>query len=491
MSNWKEKIFSSLALAAIFTGISIIYSMHMTVRAQEPAMIEEGEAHDPMIEEALDRAEQDFGAITHADGLAGAPAVPEPPESSDAPSLPALPDTSEDVVQIEAIELDGEPSMSAQMLQKTDRLESAVEIPQEVSEEPLETKIVPLFHAEAAGLIEVLNGIKSVRGKVEYDENSRALILTDIADRIKGMEIFIKEADIPLETVIFELEEAYDEKTLQKIKETLTADIGQVHADQEAGSIVVTDTPEKIAEINAIMAALYPLKKEVLLETKVFQIILNDEYLDGVDWEAIVSDYRELAFAGFDGLSSGKLSIGTLSQEDFDILLEALDTVGAVRMVSEKNIVADSGKEQIIDIFLSDLSDPEKARPASEIPLDQEDLQRDAGSLEERKIQFRVTPSIKKDKLLSVSLEPRVFEGLSTGGKTSARGAVEAPDGSIVVIGSLFKDIAVSSAWKIPVLGDLPFLGFVFRNEGENLRKTEVVTFLAVSTVEKKGNSEE
>ena len=63
MSNWKEKIFSSLALAAIFTGISIIYSMHMTVRAQEPAMIEEGEAHDPMSEEALDRAEKDHPKV--------------------------------------------------------------------------------------------------------------------------------------------------------------------------------------------------------------------------------------------------------------------------------------------------------------------------------------------------------------------------------------------------------------------------------------------
>ena len=41
----------------------------------------------------------------------------------------------------------------------------------------------------------------------------------------------------------------------------------------------------------------------------------------------------------------------------------------------------------------------------------------------------------------------------------------------------------MESAWKIPLLGDLPLLGFVFRNRGEELRKMEVITFLTFKIV--------
>ena len=40
-------------------------------------------------------------------------------------------------------------------------------------------------------------------------------------------------------------------------------------------------------------------KVAVMVETKTLQIILNDEHRDGIDWEAIVSDYQSLPFAGF------------------------------------------------------------------------------------------------------------------------------------------------------------------------------------------------
>jgi type II secretory pathway component GspD/PulD (secretin) len=87
-------------------------------------------------------------------------------------------------------------------------------------------------------------------------------------------------------------------------------------------------------------------------------------------------------------------------------------------------------------------------------------------------------------------VEPRLLQGVPGKEGPSSAATFEVRDGTIIVIGNLFKDIAVSSAWKIPLLGDLPFLGFVFRSDGENIRKTEVITFLAVKTAEKKEDRE-
>jgi type II secretory pathway component GspD/PulD (secretin) len=487
MSSWKERIFSSLALCAIFTGISIIYEMHMTVRAQETASIEADGSGNLVIDEALDQAEQGIVPADQQEPLFAEPAETGSPTTGVETDVPAAQEGSGETVQIENIEIESAAPVEPQVLEEPAASEEATEAPLDVPQEGLETKMIPLFHAEAAGLIEILKGMKSDLGKIEYSEESRALVLTDTAERLQAMAAFIEQADIPLETETFELGGAHEEDVVGKIKEILTADIGQVHVDQKTGSIVVTDTPAKIAEINSLMATLYPLNREVVMETRVLQIILNDEHPDGIDWEAIVSEYQKLAFSGFDGGVDGSLSIGTLSQEDYGILLDALDTVGVVRVISENNIVAESGKQQTVDIFLSALKNPGNDTKASDISLDQDDLDVPSGTQRERKIQFCVIPTVRKDKTLSVSLEPQSFPSLAEKKEDSRKVTVETSDGSIVVIGSLFKDIAVTSAWKVPLLGDLPFLGFVFRSEGENLRKTEVIAFLAFTIVEKKG----
>ena len=58
--------------------------------------------------------------------------------------------------------------------------------------------------------------------------------------------------------------------------------------------------------------------------------------------------------------------------------------------------------------------------------------------------------------------------------------------GDTVIVGHLFKKVMVESTWKIPLLGDLPLLGFVFRNQGQKQRQSEVITFLTIKTVNNK-----
>src|SRR4051812_16589862 len=70
----------------------------------------------------------------------------------------------------------------------------------------------------------------------------------------------------------------------------------------------------------------------VTVEAKTVQIVLNDEHRQGVDWEAIVSDFHSLQLkkendiAWFD--KKYALSVGKVSKDDYTVLLEALDTVG-------------------------------------------------------------------------------------------------------------------------------------------------------------------
>jgi type II secretory pathway component GspD/PulD (secretin) len=277
------------------------------------------------------------------------------------------------------------------------------------------------------------------------------------------------ESDIPLETETFHLEYVSAEDVLGRIETVLTNKIGQAHFDKKAGAVVVTDTPVVIGKIKELIRALDHVDRDVLIKAKILQIVLNDEHPQGVDWEAIVFDFQKKPFTGFEGKATDALSLGTISQEDYDILLDALDTVGVIRTVFEGDIKTENGTEADVRV-LPDLS---------------EDMQ------QSRDIRIRLVPDIKKGLAVEVSLwlelDGKSFaeEGGNQKGIT-----VRAKDGATIIIGSLFEDVMVPSMWKIPLLGDLPLLGFVFRNEGEQLHKAEVITFLTVKTAEKRNGAE-
>jgi len=68
------------------------------------------------------------------------------------------------------------------------------------TEEIHETKIIPLLHAEASGIIEALEQMKSPAGKVTYNEEDRTLILKDKLVELETMSAYVKEVDILLKT---------------------------------------------------------------------------------------------------------------------------------------------------------------------------------------------------------------------------------------------------------------------------------------------------
>jgi len=71
---------------------------------------------------------------------------------------------------------------------------------------------------------------------------------------------------------------------------------------------------------------------EVTLEINMVQIILNDEHRGGVDWAAIVSDFHTAPLRKEDDPlwddKKFRLSFGTVSEDDYSVLLDALDMAG-------------------------------------------------------------------------------------------------------------------------------------------------------------------
>lgn len=208
---------------------------------------------------------------------------------------------------------------------------------------------------------------------------------------------------------------------------------------------------------------------EVLIDARLIKIRLNEEHKQGVDWEAIVSNYQRL-----DLVKSQKgeevqgrdtrLSLGTVTNEDYIVLLEALEVVGQIRdLVNPKITVAINREAKIV-------WDAHMPKSGFEI-------------------QLGISPSLEENGFLSINLDLKLRwltddqlmaqERMEDTVYFSSSGiAVKVKSDETIVIGGLMQETEIKRTSKLPLLGDLPLVGFAFRRQNKLIETTEYIIFL-------------
>ncbi len=353
-----------------------------------------------------------------------------------------------------------------------------------------QTEIIELEYALASKVMPMLEQVKSAIGKIIADDKSNTLVLIDVPSNIRKMIRLVDQVDVDIETKIFDLSYAKAEDISRKIEPVLTPNVGQIKHDQRSNALVVTDTPQRIKDIEHMVLAFDERDKEVLIEAQIVSVVLSDQFKMGIDWEAIVSDFHALDMASdFDILSAGekrgKISIGTLASDDYSVLLEALQTVGNTNTLSRPRITAMNNEEaKILVGSTQPYVTTTTTTPASGATTTAESV-----NFIEVGVKLFVTPTIHNDDFISMEIRPEVSsvaQFLTTSNNNTipivetseAETRVMVKDGVTIVIGGLIKDEKVESVKKVPVLGDIPVLGHMFRNQDTLKRKTELVIFL-------------
>ncbi|MBP9853420.1 MAG: hypothetical protein KBD53_00975 [Candidatus Omnitrophica bacterium] len=345
----------------------------------------------------------------------------------------------------------------------------------------VQTKMVPILHADANEIMEVLNEMKSESGRIIFNDQTQTFVLIDLPKKIPAMEAYIKKMDVPIDHMTIVLKFKDPEKTAEAVKSLLSVK-GKIEIDQEKKSLTVTDMRTKLIDIKKRIEEYDQVDKNVKFETKILQIILNDEHTRGVDWEAIVSDYKSLEFLGMKNSIEGKngmISLGTISGEDYSVLLAALETVGDISTLGELNSTASGEESAIISINGLDAVDMSDQRTKFETKDQKEDLRFYLKTLGDTK------------ETIDVNIKPVVF---SLDEKAIN---IAVKNGSTIVIGGLFKNVTVNTESRIPLISDIPlirdvpfeeipFLGFAFRNQNKTLRKTEIIVFVTAKTIDAK-----
>lgn len=340
------------------------------------------------------------------------------------------------------------------------------------------TRMFKLHFVAGKDLLAVLNGLKSPEGKIIFDEDSRSLVVVDTLEKVRSIESLIRDVDVETVTTDIPLEYIRADEVLEEARGLLTQSVGSVQSDAAASKLVVTDTPAVIERIRRAVSQKDASARKVVLEVRLVHIALNDEYLGGVDWEAIVEDYRTLRLPGrydfVDGVENRPLSLGVIAREDFPTLLEALDTVGIVQEYPPAELVVTRNETVKLTVNFD-----EPGLSAAGSADDGVSFGADFAPSSRAMLDLFVKLSVGPDNRVEALIFPAESRRKEKPSFSKKRwGCTFVEDGSMLVMGGLVATEKIAVNRKIPLMGDLPLVGFVFRFQNSSVRREEFVIFL-------------
>jgi len=315
---------------------------------------------------------------------------------------------------------------------------------------------------------------------------------------------------------------------------------GQTYSlNKQAGLINVFAT-EKVH--NQVQDYLNDLRRsvtsQVLVEAKVFEVALSDEHINGIDWQLINSEFvgglltesgadimrltsipakvgNGQFFTGAEGVTS--LPNGSVAQNsnfitgvvgnDFQALVRAINGFGTVRALASPRLTVLNNQSAVLNVATN--------RVFFELDIDREtdddtgdvtiEIDSEIQSVPEG-VLINVQPSIDLDKrTISMSIRPTITRIVGTVQDPSVQfvaggdgivseipevniqeidTVVKVNSGQPIVMGGLLQDRIASTQEAVPVVGEVPFLGALFRNQSDLVSKTELVIFLKATLIE-------
>ncbi|RMD91661.1 MAG: hypothetical protein D6814_17955 [Calditrichaeota bacterium] len=345
-----------------------------------------------------------------------------------------------------------------------------------------------LTHVSVQSVGEVVKQMISSGGKMTVDAGTNQLMVIDTPERIRRVEAFLEQTDVPGTAAmhVYSLQYADPEAVSKQIQGELTPGVGSVFADKSTKQLFIRDLPDNLPYLEKLIAALDKKTRQVLIEAKILQINLNDNFKMGVNWNALVgrlnginvsSNFKVLG----DSDPKGQISATgiTSGPHTLSILLEALRSVGKTELLSNPRITCVDGQEARILV-------------GSTIPYKTFDFREDQGVLKtfekvvtvEVGVKLKVTPVINEDGFITMRIRPEVsdvtsfIDNLPLIEKSESETTVLVKDGVTIIIGGLIKDQTIENVDKVPLLGSLPILGIPFRKTVKSKIKTELVILL-------------
>ncbi len=315
---------------------------------------------------------------------------------------------------------------------------------------PLRTEFVQVRYASATALFDLFNNaasesgqtMLSERGSVIVDERTNAIILTDTAEKLEDFRRVIAQLDVPVRQVLIEARIV-----------TASSNFSEELGIRWGGGKIVNDKWK------------FGGSRETLTE-------LQDIIVSGGPG-SITSPGDLVVDLGVSGPGTTSFGIGITGEGYLlDLELSALASDGHAEVVARPKVITADKSSAYIE---SGVEIPYQEASSSGAT---------STSFKDAVLALEVTPQITPDDRIIMQLNVKqdtvgqVFEGVPSINTNEIETEVLVDNGQTVVLGGIFQTDRNVSTTKTPFLGDLPYVGALFRTKTERDDKQELLIFI-------------
>jgi type II secretory pathway component GspD/PulD (secretin) len=317
----------------------------------------------------------------------------------------------------------------------------------------------------------------------------------------------------PLSTKIYQLKYSSPSNILDSIRSVLTDDKkrSKVMPDVRTSQLVVVATENELTAVDELVDRLDTQTKQVLIEARLVETSINPSTMKGMDWSGTLQG-QNLAFGNnlqaasqgsinrplatswpkmmFDTSSGFNPATAFLDADGVNLVFSFLNQNAEAKVLSAPRAVMLDNETAMISV----------TRASPIINVTPGTANTTGGST----IQYtnlgvilNVTPRISANNYVNLKVTPEVSRKFDTVRKIVADGVYEAdeydvrkidtrvmiPSGNTLVLGGLAQDDVEEINSKVPLLGDIPGLGYLFRHDNKARKKTNLLIFITPTIV--------
>jgi len=367
-------------------------------------------------------------------------------------------------------------------------------------------------------------------------------LVEDPKSKIARITVKDPAAPDPLVTKIYQLKYASPSNVMAAVTATLDPKRSKAMPDVRTSQLVVLATEKEMVTVDELIESLDLQTRQVLIETRLLEVRNNPATKKGIDWTGTALDQRVTFGNGFmTGESTttipgetttstttlpGGRQVTTTSKDSYSTrtILDSIIGGGGFSLNTASGITPNIGFLNADGVsatlsFLNTYTESKVLSAPRTVTLDNEEARIEVGTLypvvnttagtanttggsqitySNLTVNLRVTPRISANDYVNLKVSPSISR---LGPKVaSVVGGVEnevdsfltrqldtrvmIPSGNTLVMGGLIQDEINSGNTKVPILGDIPILGYLFRVDSKQRDKGNLVVFITPTIVQ-------
>ena len=293
--------------------------------------------------------------------------------------------------------------------------------------------------------------------------------------------------------------------------------------DERTNTLFFRETRSNIDNIRKLLVQVDKPTKQVMIEARLVEVTANPKQAYGINWAGVVggaTNPQNVGFSGTDGkrdpttnqlipddftlgkaskssllgnfgkLAAGQFAILTVPQ--MNLTLQALNEDADAEFLANPRVVTADNMQAKIEII--------RNQPVPQLNFNEQTATAVFGGFQDKKFgnTLIVKPSINKDSFITLAVKPEISNKVSDATFVFAGASVSSPvidtrsldsnvlikSGDTLAIGGLLQDEVLKSRTKVPVLGDVPLLGYLFSSRTNIRTKRNLLVFVTPTIID-------